>query len=101
MNINTMEYNKLKIELRQIYLTKYDQIVEYRLDPNQDLSYYVVKKYFFGLIKCKKKKYYESFWDIVRTKSGNYLYCNNLGFFEWLKNYCNTVESLQKYINEK
>ena len=52
-----MEKNDLKIDLRAVPVSSWDnnRVLEYRFNPNQDLTYYKEHSLLFGLIKFKTK----------------------------------------------
>ena len=59
-----MEKNDLKIDLRAVPFSSWDnnRVLEYRFNPNQDLTYYKEHSLLFGLIKFKTKHKYSTKW---------------------------------------
>lgn len=50
--------NNLKIDLRAVPYSDTSHVLEYRINPNQDLTYYKEHSLLFGLIKFKTKHKY-------------------------------------------
>ena len=56
-----MSYADLKIEFRAVVYTNSVHVLEYRVDPNQDLKY-DEEKNIFGLFKITRHKKYNTSW---------------------------------------
>lgn len=50
-----MKKEDLKIDLRAVPHGSSCHVLQYRINPNQDLTYYKEHNWFFGLIKFKTK----------------------------------------------
>lgn len=57
-----MKGENLKIDLRAVPYTSNSHVLEYRINPDQDLTYYKEHSLFFGLIKFKTKHKYSTKW---------------------------------------
>ena len=55
-----MEYKDLKIQFRSVIFSGKSRVLEYRVHPDQDLTYY--KEYSFLGIKWRRKKKYSTDW---------------------------------------
>ena len=60
-----MEKEDLKIEFRAVPYASGSRVLEYRISPEQDLTYYVEKSYLWGLIKFKSKCKYDTGWKRI------------------------------------
>ena len=111
-----MNINDLKIELRAIPVTEKAWTLEYRLSPDQDLSYEVEHNWLWGLIKFKTKHKYLVMWEevtYVYYHGHSYMYdinsnnhiklpvsCKTKEEFEAYKEKCKTFGDLKKCIAE-
>jgi len=112
------DYN-FKIQLRAVPYASSSHVLEYRLDPNQDLTYEEEKTYFFGLFKRKVIKSFDTDWHQIRlfcngvtshmydaNDDFNYapIWCESKNDLEYYKSQFNTYGDLATYIrkhNEK
>lgn len=78
-----MKKENLKIDLRAVLYSDSSHVLEYRINPNQDLRYYKEHKWLWGLIKFRTVHKYSTKWiQPVRFFNGvtSYLYNENDGF---------------------
>lgn len=111
-----MEKDNLKIEFRAVPFAHDEMVLEYRISPSQDLTYYVEVSYLWGLIKFKRKKKYSTEWKQVQEfhcgltshyydvdKWLNYMpiWCNNQETLNWYKRTFETFGDFKKYIADR
>ena len=105
-----MQYKDLKIQFRAVYYAESNHVLEYRVDPNQNLTYY--KEYSFLGIHWKIKKKYktdwiqpEHYWNHCTAKyydendSFNFgpYFIENQKELDWYKNNFKTIGEFLKY----
>ena len=111
-----MEKDDLKIEFRAVPYALERRVLEYRISPEQDLTYYIEKSYLWGLIKFKCKCKYNTGWKRVSifqccltshyyniNKWLNYMpiFCDNQETLNWFKIKFKTYGAFDRYIVEK
>ena len=111
-----MEKDNLKIEFRAVLYAKRARVLEYRISPNQDLTYYVEVSYLWGLIKFKRKKKYSTKWKQVQEFHCNFtshyydvdywlnympIWCENQETLNWFKRTFETYGAFERYITER
>ena len=111
-----MEKDDLKIEFRSVPFGFEERVLEYRISPKQDLTYYVEKRYLWGLIKFKRKCKYDTGWKCISifkcgltshyydiNKWFNYMpiFCDNQETLNWFKIKFKTYGAFNRYIVEK
>lgn len=108
-----MDYKDLKIQFRAVSFAKTNHVLEYRVDPNQDLTYYKECS-FLGFHWKIKKKYKtdwiqpEHYWNHCTAKFYTKDDWNNWGPYfienheslDWYKNNFKTIEEFLKYHND-
>ena len=112
------DYN-FKIQLRAVPYASTGYVLEYRLDPNQDLTYEEEETYFFGLFKRKVIKSFDTNWHQIHwfcnsltsyvyeaNNELNYapIWCESKNDLEYYKSQFNTYGDLATYVrkhNEK
>ena len=107
-----MNYKDLKIQFRAVSYAKTNHVLEYRVDPNQDLRYYKEHKWFWGLIKFGTIEKYstewhqpEHYWNHCTAKYYTENDCSNWGPYfienqkelDWYKNNFKTIGDFIKY----
>lgn len=111
-----MEKDDLKIEFRAVPFVFEQRVLEYRISPKQDLTYYVEKSYLWGLIKFKRKCKYDTGWkrisvfqcgltshyyDINEWLNYMPIFCDNQETLNWFKRTFETYGAFNRYIVEK
>lgn len=109
-----MNKNDLKIQFRAIPYTDISYIIQYRVDPNQNLYYAKQVSLFGGLIKFNIKLRAFTWWHEVYyfaytsgeediDSDAHYLplFCDTRTELDWYKNKFKTIGSFEKYIEEK
>ena len=111
-----MEKDDLKIEFRAVPYALERRVLEYRISPEQDLTYYVEKSYLWGLIKFKCKCKYNTEWKRISifqcgltshyyniNKCLNYMpiFCDIQERLNWFKIKFKTYGAFNRYIVEK
>lgn len=111
-----MEKDNLKIEFRAVPYIQEEKVLEYRISPEQDLTYYVEVSYLCGLIKFKRKKKYSTEWKQVHkfhcSLTSHYydvddcfnympIWCNNQETLNWYKRTFETFGDFEKYITDR
>lgn len=111
-----MKKDNLKIEFRAVPYLHEEKVLEYRISPEQDLTYYVEVSYLWGLIKFKRKKKYSTEWNQIQEfRCGltshyydvddwlNYMpiWCNNQETLNWYKRTFETFGAFEKYITDR
>ena len=108
-----MDYKDLKIQFRAVSYAKTNHVLEYRVDPNQDLTY--EKTYGFWIFKFSVKRKYstkwcqpEHYWNHCTAKYytedswdnwGPY-FIENQKSLDWYKNNFKTIGEFLKYHND-
>lgn len=106
----------LKIELRAVPVAEHSWKLEYRVSPDQDITYEVDHNWLFGLIHFKTKRKYLVMWEEVKYiyyHSHSYLYdinnpnhirmtvmLKNKEEFDKYKESCHTIGDLKKAISD-
>lgn len=108
-----MNYSDLKIQFRAVSYAKSTHVLEYRVDPDQDLIY--EKIIGFWIFKFKVKRKYNTNWHQPRhfwnhitakyyTEDDDYNYgpfwIENQKSLDWYKNNFKTIGEFINYINE-
>ena len=108
-----MDYNDLKIQFRAVSYAKSNHVLEYRVDPNQDLTY--KKTIGFWIFKFTIKRKYsikwhrpEHYWNHCTAKYYTEDSWNNWGPYfiehheslDWYKNNFKTIGEFLKYHND-
>lgn len=108
-----MEYKNLKIQFRAVAYTKSSHVLEYRVDPNQDLTY--EKTYGFWIFKFSIKRKYSTKWIQLRhywnhctakyyteDDHSNYgpYFIHNQKELDWYKNNFKTIGEFLEYHND-
>lgn len=96
-----MKKENLKIDIRAVPYSDSSHVLEYRFNPNQDLTYWKEHNWFFGLIKFKTKHKYSTKWiQPVRFFNSvtSYLYSEN---DSWNNNHPIFVHSKDELENMK
>ena len=111
-----MEKDDLKIEFRAVPYALERRVLEYRISPEQDLTYYVEKSYLWGLIKFKCKRKYNTSWKRISifkcgltshyydiNKRFHYMpiFCNNQETLNWFKRTFETYGAFERYVVER
>ena len=111
-----MEKDDLKIEFRAVPYALERRVLEYRISPEQDLTYYVEKSYLWGLIKFKRKCKYDTSWksisvfecgltshyyDINKWLHYMPIFCDNQETLNWFKKTFETYGAFERYIVER
>ena len=111
-----MDKDSLKIEFRAVPYADESHVLEYRISPEQDLTYYAEVFYLWGLIKFKRKKKYSTEWKrVLEFRCGltshhydvdhwlNYMpiWCNSPDTLNWFKITFRTFGAFEKYIVER
>ena len=94
-----MDRDSLKIEFRAVPYAAESKVLEYRISPEQDLTYYSVVNLLWGLIKFKRKRKYNTAWKRLRVfECGltSHYYCVD-DDFNWMPIWCNNQETLNWY----
>lgn len=109
-----MSYADLKIEFRAVVYTSSSHVLEYRVDPNQDLRY-DEEKSIFGLFKITRHKKYSTSWHqplyfFVGTLSEQYseddpyhlhpLFIRDKKDLVWYKSNFKTIGDFFQYVNK-
>ena len=110
-----MGHEKLKIDLRAVWYISYRRVLEYRINPDQDLRYYKEHKWLWGLIKFRTVHKYDTNWHRLKwfvnsltSKCHTYddsfnwspIWCNKQETLEWYKLQLPTYGDLCKFIQE-
>lgn len=110
-----MDYKDLKIQFRAVYFYNDLHVLEYRIDPEQDLRYYKEHKWLCGLIKFGTVAKYSTkwirpkhYWNNCTAKYHNEDDWNNYGHYliknqkdlDWYKNNFKTIGEFLKYHND-
>ena len=110
-----MKYDDLKIQFRAVSYAKTNHVLEYRVDPNQDLRYFKEYKWFWGLIKWGTIAKYSTewiqpkhYWNHCTAKYNTEDSWNNWGPYfienqkelDWYKNNFKTIGEFLKYHND-
>lgn len=96
--MNTIK--NLKIDLRAVPYSDRSHVLEYRINPNQDLTYYKEHSLLFGLIKFKTKHKYSTKWiQPVRFYNSliSYRYDENDSYSNNFPIFVNSKEALEKF----
>ena len=108
-----MDYKDLKIQFRAVSYAKSNHVLEYRVDPDQDLTY--EKTIEFWIFKFKVKRKYSTnwhqpkhFWNHITAKyyakddEFNYgpYWIENQKELDWYKNKFKTIGEFINYMNE-
>lgn len=108
-----MEKDNLKIEFRAVPYVREGKVLEYRISPEQDLTYYDDVNLLWGLIRFKRKKKYSTKWkQIQEFRCGltshhyhvddwlNYMpiWCNNQETLNWYKRTFETFGAFERYL---
>ena len=109
-----MTRNDLKIQFRAVPYTSTSHVLEYRVDPNQNLIYTKQVSLFGGLIKFNIKLRALTWWYKVyyfAYTSGEYdidsdehylpLFCDTREEFNWYKDNFKTIGSFIEYIEKE
>lgn len=111
-----MDRDSLKIEFRAVPYADESHVLEYRVSPEQDLTYYAEVSYLWGLIKFKRKKKYSTKWKQVQefrcSLTSHYydddewlnympIWCDSPGTLNWFKRTFQTLGAFEKYIVER
>lgn len=111
-----MDRDSLKIEFRAVPYAHEEHVLEYRISPEQDLTYYVEVGYLWGLIKFKRKKKYSTKWKQIQEfhcglTSHHYdvddwlnympIWCNSYDTLNWFKRTFQTLGAFEKYLVER
>lgn len=111
-----MDKDSLKIEFRAVPYADEAHVLEYRISPEQDLTYYAEVFYLWGLIKFKRKKKYSTEWvrvlefccgltshyyDVDKWLNYMPIWCNSQDTLNWFKRTFQTFGAFEKYIVER
>ena len=111
-----MEKDNLKIEFRAVPYAHEERVLEYRISPNQDLTYYEDVSYLWGLIRFKRKHRYSTEWlrarifhcgltshyyDVNHWMNYMPIWCNKQDTLNWYKRTFGTFGDFEKYIADK
>lgn len=111
-----MEKDNLKIEFRAVPYVHETKVLEYRISPEQDLTYYDDVNLLWGLIKFKRKKKYSTKWKQVQEFHCSFLsqyndvyhwlnyvpiWCNNQETLNWFKRTFETYGAFEKYVADR
>ena len=94
-----MEKDNLKIEFRAVPYAAESKVLEYRISPEQDLTYYDDVNLLWGLIKFKRKRKYNTGWkrlSVFECGLTSHYYTVN-DSFNWMPIWCNKQETLNWY----
>lgn len=110
-----MERSDLKIQFRAVCFHYDYHVLEYRIDPEQDLRYYKEHKWFWGLIKFGTVAKYSTkwiqpihYWNNCTAKYYSEDNWNNWGHYfiksqkdlDWYKNNFKTIGEFMEYHND-
>ena len=110
-----MDRDNLKIEFRAVPYAHEEHVLEYRISPDQDITYYKEKR-LFGIFKYRQKCKYSTSWQEIRVfecnltshyydvdKWLNYMpiWCNGQDTLDWFKRTFQTLGAFEKYIAER
>lgn len=110
-----MDYKDLKIQFRAVKYGSDARVLEWRINPEQDLRYYKEHKWLYGLIKFGTIHKYNTKWHQPRrffNHLSSYLYTENddTNWFpfwiktqqelDWYKDKFKTVREFLKYQEE-
>ena len=116
MNPYTMKTDNLRIEFRAVPYGHEGRILEYRISPDQDLTYHTSESCLFGLVKFKRKRKHDTGWKMVQEFrcgiTGHYysldhwinhmpIWCEDQETLNWYKRTFETVGAFKKYIAER
>lgn len=111
----TMDRDNLKIEFRAVPYGEESHVLEYRISPKQDITYYKEKR-LFGIFKYRRKCEYSTSWQKIMVfecgltshyydvdKWINYMpiFCNNQDTLDWFKRTFQTLGAFEEYIVER
>lgn len=111
-----MDKDNLKIQFRAVPYAHESKALEYRISPNQDLTYYEDVRYLWGLIKFRRKREYDTNWTSIRIfvcnltshyydvdDEWNYMpiWCNTQNTLNWYKRTFDTFGAFERYISDK
>ena len=110
-----MDKDNLKIEFRAVPYAHEEHVLEYRISPDQDITYYKEKR-LFGIFKYRQKCKYDTSWQEIKVfecgltshyydvdKWLNYMpiWCNSRDTLNWFKRTFETFGAFEKYIVER
>ena len=110
-----MDIDSLKIEFRAVPFGNESRVLEYRISPEQDITYYKEKR-LFGIFKYRRKCEYNTNWREIRVfecrltshyydvddpLSSMPIWCNSQETLDWFKRTFETVGAFTKYLVEK
>lgn len=110
-----MDRDSLKIEFRAVPYAEVSHVLEYRISPEQDITYYKEKR-LFGIFKYRRKCKYNTSWRKIRVfeccLTSHYydvnhwinsmpIWCNHQKTLNWFKSTFQTLGAFEKYLVER
>lgn len=93
-----MDEKDLKIQFRAVRYGLTDtRVLQYRIDPEQDLSYTTQVKYLFGLIKFNVKKKYSTEWHTPEYFIGTEVDESKSHYLNWRPFWIKSQEDLDSF----
>lgn len=104
-----MDRDNLKIEFRAVPYAHEEHVLEYRISPDQDITYYKEKR-LFGIFKYSTSwqeiKVFECgltshYYDVDKWLNYMPIWCNGQDTLNWFKRTFETFGAFEKYISER
>ena len=104
-----MDRDNLKIEFRAVPYAHEEHVLEYRISPDQDITYYKEKR-LFGIFKYSTSwqeiKVFECgltshYYDVDKWLNYMPIWCNGQDTLNWFKRTFQTLGAFEKYIAER